>query len=291
MNFWLDINQLFITWALPLSEALSHFSSHSSLRDTFNRARLFALQRFLANIDMSELLPGLPERLKAVRERFARALSAAHRADDAAELIAVGKTFPVSAVELAWECGARAFGENYVQEGVEKIQYFREHHPEDLPVWHFIGPLQSNKTRPVAEHFDWVHSIDRLKIAQRLSDQRPEGMPPLNVLIEVNVSREDSKSGVAPEEALALAREVAALPRLKLRGFMAIPAPSTDSEARRAPFRALRELLHEAQKTLPELDTLSMGMSADMEEAILEGATFVRVGSAIFGPRDYSKTR
>lgn len=240
---------------------------------------------------MSELLPGLPERLKAVRERFARALSVAHRASDATELIAVGKTFPVSAVELAWECGARAFGENYVQEGVEKIQYFREHHPEDLPLWHFIGFLQSNKTRLVAEHFDWVHSIDRLKIAQRLSDQRPEGMPPLNVLIEVNVSREDSKSGVAPEEALALAREVATLPRLKLRGFMAIPAPSTDSEARRAPFRALRELLHEAQKTLPELDTLSMGMSADMEEAILEGATFVRVGSAIFGPRDYSKTR
>lgn len=236
---------------------------------------------------MSELQPGLPERLQAVRERFDRALEAAHREKTSATLIAVGKTFPVSAVELAWECGAREFGENYVQEGVEKIDYFREHHPEAPGVWHFIGPLQSNKTRPVAEHFDWVHSIDRLKIAQRLSAQRPESMPPLNVLIEVNVSGEDSKSGVPPEEAIALAQEVAKLPRLVLRGFMAIPEPCTDPIAQRVPFQKLRALLEEAKKTLPTLDTLSMGMSGDMEAAIMEGATFVRVGSAIFGPRDY----
>jgi pyridoxal phosphate enzyme (YggS family) len=238
---------------------------------------------------VSELKPGLPDRLSAVRQALEAEEKAAGRAPGSVTLIAVGKTFPVSACELAYRCGQRHFGENYVQEGVAKIEAFRAAHPDDPGVWHFIGPLQSNKTRPVAEHFDWVQSIDRLKIAQRLDAQRPEGAAPLNVLLEVNIDGEASKSGVAPAEAEALAKAVAALPHLRLRGLMAIPAPSATSEGRRAPLRAMRQLFEKLRAEFPQMDTLSMGMSADMKEAVDEGATMVRVGSAIFGPRDYSK--
>ena len=238
---------------------------------------------------MSELKPGLPERLAAVRTRLTAALREAGRKEEAATLIAVSKTFPVSACEAAWQLGVRDFGENYVQEGVEKIRRFKAVHPDDPGIWHFIGPLQTNKTKLVAEHFDWMHSLDRLKVAKRLSDQRPADMPPLNVLIEVNVDGEASKSGVAPEAVAELAAEIVRLPGLKLRGLMAIPAKRESEEEKHRPFRALRMLLEGLQREIPELDTLSMGMSADMTEAVAEGATMVRVGSAIFGPRDYSK--
>ncbi len=236
---------------------------------------------------MSTLQPGLDKRLATVRARFDAAIQAAHRAPESVTLIAVSKTFPISAAEAAWQLGQRHFGENYVQEGIEKVEYFRRTHPTDAGIWHFIGPLQSNKTRAVAEHFDWVHSVDRLKIARRLSEQRPAALGKLNVLIEVNVSAETSKSGVTPQEVPALALEISKLPNLALRGLMCIPAPADTPEAQRAPLHALAELMASLATDFPEMDTLSMGMSADMEAAIAEGATFVRVGSAIFGPRDY----
>ena len=173
------------------------------------------------------------------------------------------------------------------REGCDKVDWFRANHPELSLEWHFIGPLQSNKTRPVAEHFSWVQSVNRMKIAERLSSQRPEGMPPLNVLIEVNVDGEETKSGVKPEEALQFARDVAALPNLKLRGFMVIPTPEEDPEKQKVPFRAMKKLFDEANAAGLGLDTLSMGMSSDIESAIQCGSTMVRVGSAIFGPRDY----
>jgi len=195
--------------------------------------------------------------------------------------MAVSKTRPASAIRQAHAAGVQHIGENYLQEALSKIAEL-----QDLPLtWHFIGPIQSNKTRAIAEHFDWVHSIDRLKIAQRLSAQRPAHLPPLNVCLQVNISDEDSKAGVPVAELDALAREVTDLPGLRLRGLMAIPAPAADSEARRRPLRALREAM--AALALP-LDTLSMGMSDDLDEAIAEGATMVRIGSALFGARDYS---
>lgn len=237
---------------------------------------------------MSELKPGLPERLEKVRGELAAAERAAGRPLGSVKLIAVGKTFPVEACEQAYACGQRAFGENYVQEGVDKIEHFRAVHPDDSGEWHFIGPLQANKTRLVAEHFDWVQSVDRLRIASRLSAQRPENMPPLNILIEVNIDGESTKSGVSPDEVKAFADEVSGYPRLKLRGLMAIPAPAADSDARRRPLAAMRALFERIRVEHPEMDTLSMGMSADMDEAVAEGATMVRVGSAVFGPRDYS---
>ena len=237
---------------------------------------------------MSELKPGLPERLERVRGELAAAERAAGRPAGSVRLIAVGKTFPVEACEEAYACGQRAFGENYVQEGVEKIVHFRAVHPEDPGEWHFIGPLQANKTRLVAEHFDWVQSVDRLRIASRLSAQRPAGMPPLNILIEVNIDGEETKSGVAPSEVEAFADEIAGYPGLRLRGLMAIPAPAADSESRRRPLAAMRALFERLRVKHPGMDTLSMGMSADMDEAVSEGATMVRVGRAVFGPRDYS---
>ncbi|WP_459625559.1 YggS family pyridoxal phosphate-dependent enzyme, partial [Burkholderia sp. 3C] len=189
----------------------------------------------------------------------------------------------------AHAAGQRAFGENYVQESLDKIAALAA--LRDTLEWHFIGPLQSNKTRPVAEQFDWVHSVDRLKIAQRLAEQRPAHLPPLNVCVQVNVSGEASKSGVEPAEAAALARAVAALPSLRLRGLMAIPEPAGDLDTQRAPHRRLRELFDTLNAGGLALDTLSMGMSADLEAAVLEGATLVRVGTAIFGARDYSTPR
>ncbi|MFI8750131.1 YggS family pyridoxal phosphate-dependent enzyme [Vreelandella lionensis] len=226
----------------------------------------------------------LPESLASARERLRRALEDAGRSPTSATLLAVSKTKPAEMLREAWQHGQREFGENYLQEALDKQAAL-----EDLDgiVWHFIGPLQSNKTRAVAEQFAWVHSVDRLKIAKRLSEQRPAALPPLNVCLQVNISREATKSGVLPEDALALAQEIAALPGLALRGLMAIPAPAETLEIQRQPLAALRQLLEELQAALPEapLDTLSMGMSDDLEAAVLEGATLVRLGTAIFGAR------
>lgn len=226
--------------------------------------------------------------LQAVRTRLEAAAQAAGRDPESILLLAVSKTFDAAAVIEAAESGQRAFGENYVQEAVDKMEAVRAARPDLTLSWHFIGPLQSNKTRVVAERFDWVHSVDRMRIAQRLSDQRPDGMPPLNVCLQVNISGEASKSGVAPEEVAALAREVAALPRLRLRGLMAIPEPEQDTEAQRRPLRALRTLFGQVRDQGVALDTLSMGMSADLEAAVAEGATIVRIGTAIFGNRNYA---
>jgi pyridoxal phosphate enzyme (YggS family) len=200
-------------------------------------------------------------------------------------LLAVSKTFGADAVRQALDAGQHAFGENYVQEALAKIEALAELRPQ--LEWHLIGPLQSNKTRPVAEAFDWVHTVDRLKIAQRLAEQRPAGLPPLNICLQVNISAEASKSGLLPTEVAAVAQAVAALPRSKLvlRGLMAIPEPAGDRAAQRLPHRALRELMAALNAAGHGLDTLSMGMSADLEAAVTEGATIVRVGSAIFGPR------
>ena len=220
-------------------------------------------------------------RLDAVRARIDDAARRAGRNPADVKLLAVSKTWPAEAVREAAAAGQRAFGENYVQEGVDKAEALRALCLE----WHFIGPLQSNKTRPVANAFDWVHGIDRLKIAERLSAQRDVHLPPLNVCIQVNVSGEDSKSGVAPAAAGALAHAVAALPRLRLRGLMCIPEPSTDEAVLRARFAVLRGLRDELSAAGLVLDTLSMGMSHDLEPAIAEGASIVRVGTAIFGER------
>ena len=203
-------------------------------------------------------------------------------------LLAVSKTFGIEAVEAAWRAGARRFGENYVQEGVEKCRLFRERHPDAGVEWHFIGSLQSNKTRPVAETFDWVQTIDREKIAERLSVQRPEHLAPLNVLIEVNADAEASKSGVAWDEIDALAARIAELPKLRLRGLMAIPEANGADGGRRA-FARMREAFEALKRRHPEVDTLSMGMTADWRAAVEEGSTLIRVGSGIFGARDYSR--
>ena len=221
--------------------------------------------------------------LQECRRRLEMACRQAGRPTDAVTLLAVSKTFPAAAIREAYTAGQRAFGESYLQEALEKIAAL-----QDLAIdWHFIGPIQSNKTRPIAEHFHWVHSVDRLKIAERLAAARPAPLPPLNVCIQVNVSGEASKSGVDPAAALALATQVAALPRLRLRGFMTIPRPTVDPMEEQGQFAALRGIYEEARRAGLAVDTLSMGMSADLEAAILEGATLVRVGTAIFGRRDY----
>jgi hypothetical protein len=223
--------------------------------------------------------------LQAVRQRITLAAAAAGRPVASIQLLAVSKTFPASAVRQAYTAGQRAFGESYVQEAVEKVAVL-----SDLPLrWHFIGPIQSNKTRPIAESFAWVHSLDRTRIADRLSAGRPKNLPDLQVCLQVNVSGEASKSGVTPEELPALARYVQALPRLKLRGLMAIPEPTDDPAKQREAFVRLRQLLEQLNAEGFQLDTLSMGMSDDLEAAIAEGATIVRVGSAIFGARQYNK--
>jgi pyridoxal phosphate enzyme (YggS family) len=239
-------------------------------------------------------MSGIPERLQAVENAIVAACAEARRPPGGVQLLAVSKTFGPDAVLAAVEAGQRAFGENYVQEGVDKVQAVAASLPGTLPnlrlAWHFIGPIQSNKTRPIAEHFDWVHTVEREKIATRLSEQRPQALGPLNVCVQVNISGEASKSGVSPDEVEALAEAVARLPNLRLRGLMAIPEPADDFAAQRAPFAATRELFERLREKFgPDFDTLSMGMSADMRAAILEGATIVRVGSAIFGARTYNK--
>ncbi len=227
--------------------------------------------------------------LQAVQTQIATAAQAAARDPQDVVLLAVSKTFGADAVIEAALAGQTAFGENYLQEAVDKIAAVRASHPEAPLEWHFIGPIQSNKTRPIAENFDWVHSVERLKIAERLSAQRPENLPPLNVCLQINISGEASKSGALPEEALALATAIAALPRLRLRGLMAVPEATPDFASQRVAFRALRLLFESLCRAGLALDTLSMGMSADLDAAIAEGATIVRVGSAIFGKRDYAK--
>lgn len=223
----------------------------------------------------------IPGNLQHVRARIATACQRAGRGVEEVTLLAVSKTFGADAVRAAAAAGQRAFGENYIQEGVEKIAALR-----DLGLmWHCIGPIQSNKTRLVAEHFDWVHTVDRLKIAERLSAQRPADRPPLNVCIQVNIDGGANKSGVAPGEALALARAVAALPQLKLRGLMSIPEIAPDFEAARAVHASARALFDRLNADGLGLDTLSMGMSDDLEAAIAAGSTMVRVGTAIFGSR------
>ena len=229
-------------------------------------------------------MSAIADNLQAVQARISNAAAAVGRSPESVRLLAVSKTWPLACVLDAAEAGQRAFGENYVQEGIDKIAAVSGRNLE----WHFIGPLQSNKTKQVAEHFDWVHSIDRLKVAERLSAQRPAYLAPLQVCVQINVSGEASKSGCAPDEALALCRAVAALPGLQLRGLMAIPEPTDDLQAQRIPFRKLRELREQICAAGLPLDTLSMGMSHDLEAAVAEGATIVRIGTAIFGERNYA---
>jgi len=222
----------------------------------------------------------IADNIALVVSRIRAAEQAAQRPGHSVQLLAVSKTKPAQALREACAAGLRDFGENYLQEALGKQAELT-----DLPlIWHFIGPIQSNKTRAIAEHFAWVHSVDRLKIAQRLSEQRPPELPPLNICIQVNVSGEASKSGCTPEDLPALAHAIDALPRLKLRGLMAIPEPTDDRAAQDAAFAAVQRL--QASLDLP-LDTLSMGMSHDLESAIAQGATWVRIGTALFGARDY----
>jgi pyridoxal phosphate enzyme (YggS family) len=227
--------------------------------------------------------------LQAVEQTIQAAVLAANRPRSAVQLLAVSKTFPSEAVLDAMQTGQRAFGENYVQEGVDKIAAVAAAAPGVSLEWHFIGPIQSNKTRPIAENFAWVHAVDRLKIAQRLAEQRPANLSPLNVCLQVNISGEASKSGVAPADLPELARQVAALPNLRLRGLMAIPEPESDAAKQHLPFAQLRRLYEQLQSDGLPLDTLSMGMSGDLAAAIAEGATIVRIGSAIFGARNYNQ--
>ena len=232
---------------------------------------------------ISARLQAVHARIDAAALRYARPRDA-NDANDSIALLAVSKTWPASAVREAFAAGQRLFGENYVQEGVDKVAELADLRAQGLQ-WHFIGPLQSNKTRRIAETIDWVHTIDRLKVAERLSEQRPPALPPLQVCLQVNVSGESTKSGVAPSEVAALARAVAQLPRLQLRGLMAIPAPADDFAQQRESFAQLRQCRDQLNADGLQLDTLSMGMSDDLEAAIAEGATVVRVGSAIFGER------
>lgn len=226
-------------------------------------------------MSISQNLAQIQQQIESLSAQFQR---------ENVRLLAVSKTKPVSAIEEAIQAGQKAFGENYVQEGVEKIAYFNQQ--ADLE-WHFIGPLQSNKTKLVAAHFDWIQTVDRLKIAQRLSEQRPAGKAPLNVLIQINISDEASKSGIAPEEMLPLAKEIALLPNLKLRGLMAIPKPEHEPAQQKIALGKMQQLFNRLQIEFEGIDTLSMGMSDDMAAAIECGSTMVRIGTAVFGARDY----
>ena len=230
----------------------------------------------------NDTTPSIADALDKVHDRIAQAAHAANRDPADITLVAVSKTKPVALVRDALDHGQRDFGENYLQDALAKIDALTEREP----LWHFIGDIQSNKTRDIASNFSWAHAIDRFKIARRLSDQRPEGYAPLNLCIQVNIDGEASKSGIAPSDVAELADQIVELEHVKLRGLMTIPAPSTDEASQRKPFAALRELMQRLNDRGHDLDTLSMGMSADLEAAIAEGATHVRVGTDIFGARD-----
>ena len=224
----------------------------------------------------------ISDKIAHLLERVRLAAEKSQRTAGSVKVLAVSKTHPAQAIRAAHQCGLQDFGESYLQEALTKMAELG-----DLPLtWHFIGPIQSNKARPIAEHFAWVHSVDRSKIARRLSDCRPPDLPPLQVCLQVNISSEQSKSGVSLEELPQLAREVVGMPRLQLRGLMAIPAPTTDFAQQRAAFASLRLALVRIQALAPGMDTLSMGMSDDLEAAIAEGSTMVRVGTDIFGSRE-----
>lgn len=233
-------------------------------------------------------MSAISNNLQAIHERMSLARKISSRLSDTISLLAVSKTVSISHVLEAIHAGQTAFGESYVQESVEKILVLRQHAFPQPIEWHFIGPIQSNKTRLIAEHFDWVHTISRESIAQRLAQQRPHSLPPLNVCIQVNISQEPQKQGALPKETLDLAKKIATIPNLKLRGLMAIPKISTSFEEARIPFRQLKELQENLNQEGFSLDTLSMGMSHDLEAAIIEGATLIRVGTAIFGQRPLS---
>lgn len=226
--------------------------------------------------------------LATINQQISQYCELAQRNSSSVSLLAVSKTKPITDILAAYQAGQIVFGENYVQEGVEKIQYFSE---QNIQLeWHFIGPLQSNKTKLVAEHFDWMQTLDREKIATRLNEQRPHYKQPLNVLIQINISDESSKSGIQPEEMLNLAKHIQNLPHLRLRGLMAIPAPTEDISEQEQAFNQMKLLFTELQQAFPntQIDTLSMGMSDDMASAIKCGSTMVRIGTAIFGKRDYA---
>lgn len=228
-------------------------------------------------MSISENLSRIQQQIKQISAEYQR---------ENVRLLAVSKTKPMQAIEEAIRAGQCAFGENYVQEGVEKIAYFSGNKSLE---WHFIGPLQSNKSRLVAEYFDWIQTVDRFKIAERLNDQRPEHLRPLNVLIQINISDESSKSGIQPEEIFSLAEKITQFPRLKLRGLMAIPKPESKPEQQKIALRKMKDLFNRLQQQFESVDTLSMGMSDDMASAIECGSTMVRIGTAIFGERNYSQ--
>ena len=230
----------------------------------------------------------IQQQLQQVLEEIANTTQACHREAGSVQLLAVSKTKPVEDIENAIKAGQLAFGENYVQEGIEKVQYFQDKYADTPLDWHFIGPIQSNKTRPVAEHFSWVHTIDRVKIAQRLNDQRPASLGKLNVLIQVNTSGEQSKSGVSPEDVATLAKEIEQMPNLILRGLMSIPESVTSYEEQLNAFMTLATIKETLVASHPQIDTLSMGMSGDLKAAIAAGSTIVRIGTAIFGQRNYN---
>ena len=239
----------------------------------------------LGNVAMNNI----PQQLQQIHQQIEQACHAVGREQSAVKLLAVSKTKPVEDILIAHATGQVAFGENYVQEGVEKIQYCQQH---DISLeWHFIGPLQSNKTRLVAEYFDWMQTLERTKIADRLNEQRSPYKAPLNVLIQINISQEATKSGIQPNDMLTLAKHVENLPHLRLRGLMAIPEPTDDVAQQEQTFCQMKTLFEQLQQALPnaQIDTLSMGMTDDMQSAIKCGSTMVRIGTAIFGKRDYAK--
>ncbi|PSU43261.1 YggS family pyridoxal phosphate-dependent enzyme [Photobacterium frigidiphilum] len=233
-------------------------------------------------------MSSIKQNIEQVISQITSATEKCGRTTDSVQLLAVSKTKPIAAIDDAIAVGQRAFGENYVQEGVEKVQYFANHAQAEEIVWHFIGPIQSNKTRPIAEHFDWVHSVDRIKTARRLNEQRPSSMAPLNILLQVNTSGEESKSGINITDLAALADEIATMPNLVLRGLMSIPQKADSYDSQYTAFKLLADAQQQLHIKYPQIDTLSMGMSGDMDAAIAAGSTIVRIGTAIFGARDYT---
>lgn len=229
----------------------------------------------------------IAQRLLQINQQITAYALEADRPADSVQLLAVSKTKPVEAVIAAYQAGQREFGESYVQDALPKIQFLQDDKQYDDIVWHFIGPIQSNKTKPVAENFAWVHSVDREKIAQRLNDQRPSTLPALNICLQINISGEETKSGMKPTEVFDLADKIGQLPHLKLRGLMTIAENTEDLERVKANFESMQQLFNELKKRYPSVDTLSMGMTDDMPVAIACGSTMVRIGTAIFGSREY----